>query len=207
MYLTRKVDSYLRDWRSDDDRLPLIVKGPRQVGKTESILHFARNNYDNVVSINFALEPKYRIITDGGYTVTSVIKSISLLDPTKRFVPGRTLLFFDELQEHPDIATTLKAFKLDGRYDVICSGSMLGINYKRIESVSVGYKTDYEMRSLDFEEYLWACGYDLSIRDDILEHMLEMRKFSRVEQEVYGNLFLDYCALGGMPAVVNRFVE
>lgn len=207
MYLSREIDRFLEGWKSDPNRLPLIVKGPRQVGKTKSILNFAENRYDSIVAINFVLEPKYRAITQDGYSASDVIKAISLIDPSKRFVPGRTLLFFDELQEHPDIATTLKAFALDGRFDVICSGSMLGINYKRIESVSVGHKTDYEMRSLDFEEFLWARGYGQNVRDDILAHMLEMRPFSHLEHSVYSALFLDYCALGGMPDVVRRYVE
>ena len=207
MYLPRRADIFLENWINDPNRLPLIIKGSRQVGKTESVLHFARQHYDSVISINFALEPQYRMITEAGYTADDVIKAISLIDPSKHFVPGRTLLFFDELQEHPDIATTLKAFKLDGRFDVICSGSMLGINYKRIESVSVGYKTDYEMRSLNFEEFLVARGYGQDTRDNLLAHMMEMRPFSQLECDVYQGLFLEYCALGGMPDVVRRFVE
>lgn len=207
MYLSRKIDSFLEDWKNDLDRLPLIIKGPRQVGKTKSILTFANKHYDSIIHINFALDPQYKMITESGYTANDVVKAISLIDPSKRFVPGHTLLFFDELQEHPDIATTLKAFKLDGRFDVICSGSMLGINYKRIESVSVGHKTDYEMRSLDFEEFLWARGYAYDFRDELLLHMLEMKPFTQLECNVMQNLFMDYCALGGMPDVVRRFAE
>ena len=206
MYLRRKIDEYLKAWREDPDHLPLIVKGPRQVGKTESILRFARQHYQSVVNINFALDSQYRMICDDGFTADSVVCSISLLDPTNRFVEGNTLLFFDEIQDYPEIATTLKSFKLDGRFDVICAGSMLGINYKRIESVSVGYKTDYELRSLDFEEYLWARNY-ASAREDIFGHMLEGAAFSKLEHEVYERLFFEYCTLGGMPDVVRRFVE
>ena len=207
MYLKRKIDLQLERWASDAQRKPLIVKGPRQVGKTESIRHFARGRYQSIVEINFVFEPQYKAITDGGYSAGSIVKAISLIDPSKRFVPGSTLIFFDELQEHPDIATSLKAFKIDGRYDVICSGSMLGINYRRIESVSVGYKTDVEMRSLDFEEFLWARGYPASQAADVLDHMLEARPFSALEHEVLSGLFLDYCALGGMPEVVRNHVE
>ena len=159
MYLKRKIDEYLLAWKQRTDRLPLIVKGARQIGKTESILHFARQNYKNIISINFVLEPKYKTILSEGYEVAEIIKNISLIDPTKRFVEGETLLIFDELQEFPDIATALKAFKLDGRFDVICSGSLLGINYKKIHSNSVGYKTDYEMFSMDFEDWTVA-GYN-----------------------------------------------
>lgn len=132
MYLRRKIDDYLLAWRNREDKLPLIVKGARQIGKTESIFHFAQKNYENIVSINFVLEPKYKTILSDGYGVNEIIKNISLLDPSKKFIQGKTLIIFDELQEVPDIATSLKAFKLDGRFDVICSGSLLGINYKKI---------------------------------------------------------------------------
>ena len=153
MYLQRKVDRFLAQWHAADDRKPLVIKGPRQVGKTESIRRFAKRHYENVVEINFVEEPKYRAITSDGYGVQDVVRNISLLDPSKKLVPNKTLIFFDEVQDHPDIATTLKFFHIDKRFDVICSGSMLGINCQRIESNSVGYKTDYEMHSLDFEEF------------------------------------------------------
>jgi predicted AAA+ superfamily ATPase len=145
LYLERKIDEYLTTWKKDPERKPLIVKGPRQVGKTESILHFAAANYRNTVNINFVEEPKYKLITADGYGTDDIIKSITRIDPSKRFEEGKTLIFFDELQEFPEIATALKFFKTDGRFDVICSGSLLGISYKKIESNSVGYKTDHEM--------------------------------------------------------------
>ena len=207
LYLKRKIDFFLSAWKSNPDRKPLIVKGPRQVGKTESIRRFGEQNYKSVISINFVEEPKYKMITTDGYKAEGIIKNISRIDPSKRFIEGETLLFFDELQEFPEIATALKFFKIDGRFDVICSGSMLGINYRKIESNSVGYKSDYEMFSLDFEEFLWAKGYDDSTVEDMLEHMRTLRPFNEVEMSVYSELFLDYCILGGMPAVVREFVE
>lgn len=207
MYLKRRIDAYLLAWKRRKDRLPLIIKGARQIGKTESILHFAKQQYKNIVSINFVLEPKYKTILSDGYEVADIIKNISLIDPGKRFIPGDTLLIFDELQEFPDIATALKAFKLDGRFDVICSGSLLGINYRKIHSNSVGYKTDYEMFSMDFEEFLWAKGYDNTQIYSILEHMTAMRPFGETELSVYKALFLDYCVLGGMPDVVKGYIE
>ena len=204
-YLKRKVDDYLDRWLADADRKPLIVKGPRQIGKTATIRRFAERHYDNLVEINFAEKPKYKSITTDGYDTASIIRNISLIDPSKRFEPGHTLIFFDELQDHPDIATALKFLKLDGRFDVICSGSMLGVNYSAIKSNSVGYKSDYDMRSLDFEEFLWARGYGEDIREDMLSHLREARPFSRTQMDVFGSLFLDYCALGGMPEVVSAF--
>ena len=131
MYLKRKIDKFLMDWKADPTHYPLIVKGARQIGKTESILHFAKENYRNIVYINFALEKKYGSIVSDGYDVNTVIKNITLVDPSIQFTEQDTVIIFDEIQEYPDVATTLKSFQIDGRYDVICSGSMLGINYKK----------------------------------------------------------------------------
>ena len=207
MYLKRKIDKYLSEWKKSESRKPLIVKGARQIGKTESIKRFAKDNYENLIEINFVTDPKYKQIASDGYGADAIIKNISLIDPSKKFVPEKTLLFFDEIQEYPEIATSLKFFNIDGRFDVICSGSLLGINYKKIESNSVGYKTDFNMYSLDFEEFLWAKGYSEDVIDDILVHMKEMKPFSKLEQSVFSSHFLDYCILGGMPAVVREFIK
>lgn len=207
-YLRRKIDDFLLKWKSDEDRKPLIVKGCRQIGKTESIKHFAKiAGYESFVEINFVRDEKYKKITDDGYTASAIIKNISLLDPTKKFIDGKTLIFFDEVTEFPEIATSLKFFKEDGRFDVICSGSMLGVNYKKIESNSVGYKTDYEMYSMDFEEFLWAKGYDDATTEDMLSHLKTLTPFSELEMSVYRGIFLDYVVLGGMPAVVKDYVK
>ncbi len=157
-YLKRKIDKYLKEWKESDLKKPLIIKGARQIGKTSSILHFADNNYDSVVYINFVDEPQYKEIFANGYNTESVIKNITLINQKVKIIPGKTLIIFDEIQEYSDAMTSLKFFSLDGKYDVICSGSLLGINYKNVTSISVGYKIDYKMNSLDFEEFLWAKG-------------------------------------------------
>ena len=207
MYLRRKVDTVLEAWKADEHRKPLIIKGSRQVGKTESILHFAASHYENVIEINFVRDEKYKGIIADGYEPSDIIRNISLIDPSKKFVPGKTLIFFDEITEFPEISTSLKFFCIDGKYDVICSGSMLGVNYKRIESNSVGYKKDFEMYSMDFEEFLWAKGYGQETVDRLLFHMKEFLPFSELEMKVFHSLFLDYNILGGMPAVVAGYIE
>lgn len=204
--LKRKIDTVLLEWKNRADHKPLIVKGARQIGKTESIRKFGHENYRIVIEINFILQKKYQAIFDQGYEVDDIIKNISLLDPSLRFEPGRTLFFFDELQACPDCATCLKSFKQDGRYDVICSGSLMGIYYQKIESNSVGYKEDFEMHSLDFEEFLWAKGYDEQRIDDLYLRMKELRPFSSLEMDVLFGLFFDYMVLGGMPEVVNTYI-
>lgn len=207
MYLRRKVDDYLAAWKTDENRKPLIIKGSRQIGKTESILHFASTHYESVIEINFVRDNKYKGIIADGYEAADIIKNISLLDPSKKFIPGKTLIFFDEITEFPEIATSLKFFCLDNRFDVICSGSMLGLNYKKIESNSVGYKKDYDMYSMDFEEFLWAKGYGESTVADMLSHMKKLQPFNDLEMKVYHSLLMDYTILGGMPAIVREYIS
>lgn len=204
--LKRKIDNFLIEWKKKEGKKPLIVKGARQVGKTMSISHFAEQHYKHVVEINFALQSQYRNIFEDGYDVDAIIKNITLLNPQFNVVPGETLIFFDELQACPDCATSLKSFKQDGRYDVICSGSLMGVYYQQIESNSVGYKEDYIMHSMDFEEFLWACGYDQSLIDDLFQHMVELKPLSTLTMQRMTALFRDYMVLGGMPEVINTFV-
>ena len=205
--LKRKVDAYLLAWKKNPDRKPLIIKGARQVGKTCSIERFARQNYASVVSINFVEQKKYRDVFNDGFEVDILLKNISLLNPEFKFIPGDTLFFFDELQACPNCATSLKFFKLDGRFDVICSGSLMGINYREIESNSVGYKEDYEMHSMDFEEFLWAKGYSGDFVEELYKHMLHLEPFSALQMDVLIDLFRDYVIIGGMPEVVATYIQ
>ena len=204
--LKRKIDNILIEWKKNSNRKPLIVKGARQVGKTMSIRHFAERHYKNVVEINFALQNQFCDIFQNGYEVDAIIKNITLIDPHINFVPNETLIFFDELQACPNCATSLKSFKLDGRYDVICSGSLMGVYYQQIESNSVGYKEDLVMHSLDFEEFLWACGYDNSLVEELYEYMIEVKPLPSLMMQKLTELFRDYMVIGGMPDVVNTYV-
>lgn len=205
--LKRKIDKYLTDWKNRPDRKPLIIKGARQIGKTCSVEWFASQNYASVIEINFIEQKKYREIFNDGFEVDAILKNISLLNPELKFIPGDTIFFFDELQACPNCATSLKFFKLDGRFDVICSGSLMGISYNEIESNSVGYKEDYEMHSMDFEEFLWAKGYNDEFTADLLSHMLDVRPLSELQMDTLMSLFRDYVIIGGMPEVVSTYVR
>lgn len=205
--LKRKIDKYLTDWKNRPDRKPLIIKGARQIGKTCSVEWFASQNYASVIEINFIEQKKYREIFNDGFEVDAILKNISLLNPELEFIPGNTIFFFDELQACPNCATSLKFFKLDGRFDVICSGSLMGISYNEIESNSVGYKEDYEMHSMDFEEFLWAKGYNDEFTADLLSHMLDVRPLSELQMDTLMSLFRDYVIIGGMPEVVSTYVR
>ena len=205
--LRRKIDDYLIEWKKNENRLPLIIKGARQIGKTNAIRNFGKNNYKTFIEINFALQPQFKTIFEEGFEVDNIIKNITLKMPEIELNENETLIFFDEMQECVSTATSLKSFKEDGRYDVICSGSLMGINYKEIESNSVGNKEDYIMRSLDFEEFLWAKGYKSEQIENLYNHMIELKPLSNMMYDVMMSSFKEYMIVGGMPAIVSRFIQ
>ena len=205
--LKRKIDSFLKEWKNTANHLPLIVKGARQIGKTESIRFFAHQNYKNIVEINFSLQPEFKKIFDQGFSVNNILKNISFIRPDSVFEKGNTLIFFDELQAMPNCATSLKSFKEDGRYDVICSGSLMGISYQEIEANSVGYKQEYRMYSMDFEEFLWAHGYKENQIEDIYHYLKNSQALPNLTFNILSECFKDYLVIGGMPAIVKNFIE
>lgn len=205
--LRRKIDDFLIEWKQSKDKLPLIIKGARQIGKTDSIENFAKNNYKYFVEINFALQPEYKTIFDNGFDVDIIISNISMINPNFIFKPKETLIFFDELQDCINCATSLKAFNIDNRFDVICSVSMMGINYNKIESNSVGNKQDYTMYSMDFEEFLWAKGYKETQIEELYICMKECRPLTNTQFDVMMKNFKDYMVLGGMPAIVSKYIK
>lgn len=204
--LRRKIDDFLIEWKNDKNKLPLIIKGARQIGKTDAIENFIKNNYKNIVEINFALQPEYKVIFDNGFSVDTIISNISMINNDFVFEPNETVIFFDEMQDCINCATSLKSFNIDKRFDVICSGSMMGINYNEIESNSVGNKQDYVMHSMDFEEFLWAKGYKESQIEDLYTCMKECRPLTKAQYDVMMKNFKDYMVLGGMPAIVARYI-
>ena len=206
-YLKRKIDNFLDEWLISDKKKPLIIKGARQIGKTKTIEEFAKRNNLSLVEINFVLNPEFRDIFDDGYKVDKILENISFKDPSLEFIPGKTLIFFDEIQKCINAATSLKSFKLDGRFDVICSGSLMGLSYKEIESVSTGHKIDYTMYSMDFEEFLWALGYKEGQIENLYECMKNLSPLSETQFNVLLDRFHQYMVLGGMPEVVKLFVD
>ncbi len=206
MYLRRKIDNFLENWKNRNDKMPLIIKGARQIGKTESIEEFGKS-YTSFVKINFVLQEDYKTIFDNGYNVDKILKNITLINPSFKFIPHKTLIFFDEFQSCIKCATSLKAFRLDGRFDVICSGSLMGINYNEIESNSVGNKEDIEMYPMDFEEFLWAKGYTDEQIDDMYICLKETKPLGSVTMKVMEENFREFLVLGGMPNVVKTFVQ
>ena len=209
--LRRKIEQKLKEWKDTEDHKPLILKGCRQCGKTFSVLNFAKRFYEHVVYLNFFENPQYASVFAGSLEVDHISMLLSaLMGREAVFEEGKTILVLDEIQECPDARTALKFFKLDGRYDVIGTGSLLGVRgygNKEPKSIPVGYETVIEMTPLDFEEFLWA--------NDISEEIIDMLKICLQDAQPVPaalhqrlrELLLQYCVVGGMPDAVQSFVS
>ena len=175
--LKRKIEKQLIEWKEKEEKNCLLVKGARQVGKTFSIEKFAKENYENYVYINFDENENYKTIFDDNLDVDTIIKQMSIRIPNIKLVPHKTLIFLDEIQNCPRARTSLKFFSMDKRFDVIASGSLLGINYKEVPSYPVGYVEHLEMTSLDFEEFCWANGVSEESIKDLKEYFDLKKRF------------------------------
>lgn len=207
--LKRRIERAFEEWKNTHDHKPLIVKGCRQCGKTYSVLQFAQKNYMHVVYINFFENPSYASIFNGSLAVDDLIMYMSaILGAQAVFIEGQTCIVLDEIQECPNARAALKFFHLDGRFDVICTGSLLGIQGYReqIVSVPVGYETQFEMYPLDFEEFLWANGISTSVIDKLKQCIETHTSVPEVLHKRMRELLLQYVVVGGMPAVVSEFV-
>ena len=205
--LKRKIMDVLVKWKDEKGKGCLLLKGARQVGKTFIIREFAKQNYKNIVEINFATEPKFKEAFEGSLKMDEIIRGITLRDESMMFVPGETLLFLDEIQECGNARTALKPIAEDGRFDCIASGSMLGIAYKDVRSIPVGYEKQVEMFSLDFEEFLWAKGNGEAVVGYIKEFFDRKEKIDGSTNETLLKKLREYAAVGGMPAAVNKYLE
>ena len=208
--LKRKMEQKLIDWKNTPDHKPLIIKGCRQCGKTFSVLDFARKNYKHVVYLNFFEDPNYASVFADSLDVDNIVMLLSaLLGNSAVFESGETVLVLDEIQECPEARTALKFFKIDGRYDVICTGSLLGVSGygKEPRSVPVGSESIIDMYPLDFEEFLWANGISDPIIS-ILQHHLDSE--APVPDALHNRmkeLLLQYIVVGGMPDCVQVFID
>lgn len=205
--LRRKFLDTLTDWKKNKNRECLLVKGARQIGKTFIIDYFGRQFYDSYIYINFAEDPRLTAVFSGSLTAENIYKQISLFRPDARFTEGGTLLFLDEIQECPAARTALKFLAIDNRCDVIASGSLLGIHYRDVASIPVGYEKQIEMYSLDFEEFLWAIG----IPDDTIQYLRSFfEKKIPVPPAIHEQMMKylrEYMIIGGMPEVVNTYLR
>ena len=213
--LKRKMYQFLVDWKTHKGKECLLIKGARQIGKTFTVEEFGRNEYKSFVEINFLKTPGMKAIFEGDLTADEIYKRMSAHLPGTRFTKGSTLIFLDEIQKCASARTALKFLAEDGRYDVIASGSLLGLHYgqdadeevEKVESIPVGFERQVVMYSMDFEEFLWAYGYE----QDTIEYLRSFYdKKEKVPQDInekFESILREYIVVGGMPEAVQKFAD
>jgi len=205
--LRRKIIDRLIEWKNGPDKKSLLIRGARQVGKTFAVNEFAKNNYGTYVYLNFEEDPELTTIFSGSRSVDTIMRNMSAYFPHTKFVPGDTLIFLDEIQNCPNARVAFKFFTIDGRYDIIGSGSLLGVRYKEVSSYPVGYEDLMDLNSLDFEEFLWA----MDLKPDIIQYVREcLKERKEIDQSILSRLneyFRWYTIIGGMPKAVSVFKE
>ena len=205
----RKITDEMLAWKNTPNKKALIVKGLRQVGKTTSVRAFAQQNYENVVYVNFKSNNSAKRIFDDDLVINRITTDLSALLPDARFVPYKTVIIFDEIQECANARSSIKAFVEDGRYDVIGTGSLLGIkgyNKKKSKGVPVGFEKTIYMKPMDFEEFLWAKGIQQNVIDYLKDSYRSLTRISETTHRAMIRYFKEYICVGGMPRVVNVFV-
>lgn len=216
--LKRKIETYLARWKKSEDKKPLVIKGIRQCGKTYIVQKFAKENYESVVYMNFILEPDKKSAFTGNMGVDTIVLNLSALISGSRFIDGKTCIILDEIQECKEARTALKSFHIDGRFDVIATGSLSGVkgsggskkNKEKGEeqdSVPVGYETVIDMYPLDFEEFLWANGVGDRVIDSVKACFENERAVPDGVHKAMMELLYRYVIVGGLPEVVNCFLE
>lgn len=205
--LKRKATDYIENWIKTKNKKCLLVQGPRQVGKTYLVEHFAANHYEDFIEINFKEMPSAREIFTGDLTVDKMVMAIKFRFPEKKLLPKKTLIFLDEIQECEEAITSLKFWAIDNRFDVIASGSLLGIDYKRASSYPVGYVDYLKLYGLDFEEFLWAMGISSEMVSFLKDSLSSKAIIPGAINSQMLSYYRQYIAIGGMPEVVQKYVD
>ena len=205
--LKRKATDYIENWIKTKNKKCLLVQGPRQVGKTYLVEHFAANHHEDFIEINFKEMPSAREIFTGDLTVDKMVMAIKFRFPEKKLLPKKTLIFLDEIQECEEAITSLKFWAIDNRFDVIASGSLLGIDYKRASSYPVGYVDYLKLYGLDFEEFLWAMGISSEMVSFLKDSLSSKAIIPGAINSQMLSYYRQYIAIGGMPEVVQKYVD
>ncbi len=212
----RKIETRLQQWLDDTSHKPIVVKGVRQCGKTSSVVDFAEKNFKYIVYLDFREHPEYKKFFTPNLDVDSIIMRITAAIPSAEIEPGETCFIFDEVQDCPHARGSLKYFHLDGRYEVMCTGSLLGVNgYKTKEeqlddeesSIPVGFEEIVNMYPMDFEEWLWANGIKRMHLDYLKKCMTEITPVEEALHDRFRELLHLYVIVGGMPEAVSTFME
>ena len=216
--MKRKILEYLVNWKNNKNKVPLVIKGLRQIGKTYIVKEFAKNNYENAFILDFRKQPSLHHIFDGDFNLDTISLFISSLPSDNRIIkeskmiPYKTIIIFDEIQDCPNARSSLRYFKEDGRFDIVCTGSLLGIDGYRLNNIpsrgiAVGSEEQIEMFSMDFEEFLWALGVDEKLIDTIKECLDNKKEVPLYLHQMFLDLVRKYICVGGLPEVVKTFVE
>ena len=206
-YVKKKSDALHKKWVDSKNKKCLVIQGARQTGKTYIVERFAEENYEEIVEINFKQIPSAMDIFSGDLTVDNMVMAMRFRFPEKKIIPGKTMIFLDEIQECQEAITSLKFWALDNRFDVIASGSLLGIDYKRASSYPVGYVDYLKMYGIDFEEFLWGMG----ISEDMIMNLCGyLDSKTAIPEAIHSQMmkyFRQYVAIGGMPEAVQKYID
>ncbi|MBR3002910.1 MAG: ATP-binding protein [Clostridia bacterium] len=205
--LKRKITKILEEWKKEENKQCLLIRGARQVGKTFIIEQFCKENYESYIYINFDLSPTLKDIFNGDLDANTLIMKLEVTFPEIEIKPGKTVLFLDEIQSCPNARVALKSFAMDKRIDVIASGSLLGLYYKEITSYPVGYERIVDMYPLDFEEFLWAIGIKKDLIADVRKKFEEKKPIDEYVLKQLNNHFRMFLIVGGMPRIVDEYVK
>ena len=205
--LKRKMTDTLLEWSRTRNRECLLVKGARQIGKTYIIREFGKKYYKNFIELNFLKNPEHKEIFEGSLSAEEIYKRLTVQVGNAELIPDKTLIFLDEIQECGAARTALKFLAEDNRYDCIASGSMLGVAYKQTASVPVGYERQIEMFALDLEEFLWAIKMSEDAIDNVREYFYSKQQIPKAINDAMMKNLREYMIVGGMPAVVNKYIE
>ena len=205
--LRRKIYDKLLAWKNRTGKKDaILLRGVRQCGKTYIVREFGKREYKNFIEINFIERPDMQAVFSGNLDVDNMVQQIKLSMPGCQFIPGETLLFLDEIQDAPNARTSLKFWTQDGRFDCIASGSLLGIDYKNEVSIPVGYEQQLIMRTLDFEEFIWALGAEVNLKEMLAPYVDGAKRVPEAMHNSLNKYLQEYMVVGGLPEVVDTYI-
>ena len=205
--LRRKIYDKLLAWKNNKGKKDaILLRGVRQCGKTYIVREFGKREYKNFIEINFIERPDMQAVFSGNLDVDNMVQQIKLSMPGCQFIPGETLLFLDEIQDVPNARTSLKFWTQDGRFDCIASGSLLGMDYKNEVSIPVGYERQLIMRTLDFEEFIWALGAEVNLKEMLAPYVDGAKRVPEAMHNSLNKYLQEYMVVGGLPEVVDTYI-
>ena len=205
--LRRKINDKLLEWKKNKGKKDaILLRGVRQCGKTYIVREFGKREYKNFIEINFIERPDMQAVFSGNLDVDNMVQQIKLSMPGCQFIPGETLLFLDEIQDVPNARTSLKFWTQDGRFDCIASGSLLGMDYKNEVSIPVGYEQQLIMRTLDFEEFIWALGAEVNLKEMLAPYVDGAKRVPEAMHNSLNKYLQEYMVVGGLPEVVDTYI-